>query len=57
MRLQDIVELSDEIKDLRKARDILREVEWWLSERKDTFPESLKGDIRRYFNHDSEREM
>lgn len=57
MRLQDIVELSDEIKDLRKARDILREVEWWLSERKDPFPESLKGDIRRYFNHDSERDV
>ena len=57
MRLQDIVELSDEIKDLRKARDILREVEWWLSERKDPFPESIKDDIRRYFNYDSEREV
>ena len=55
--IDDYFAMKTEIKDLRKARDILREVEWWLSERKDPFPESIKGDIRRYFNHDSEREV
>ena len=55
MRLQDIVELSDEIDDLRQARDFLRDVQWWLNTRKDPFPELLKEHINTYFHYDAER--
>lgn len=57
MNLQDIVEMADQIKELRQARDLLREVQWWCNDRKDPFPESLKQDINRYFQYDEERRI
>ena len=57
MNLQDIVEMADQIKELRQARDLLREVQWWAFNESMDFPKELQTKIDTYFNYDSERGM
>jgi len=56
MNLQNIIDMAKDIESLRKARDLLREVQWENNSNKIIPDKNLKDKINDYFNYDSERE-
>ena len=56
MKLQDIVDMAKEIENLRKARDLLRNVQWVLNKKNAQFSQDQIVKINDYFNYDEDRE-
>ena len=56
MSIQDIVTIAKEIESLRKARDLLRDVQWTINKKNSQFSQDQIDDINYYFNYDKDRE-